>query len=305
MNRLYVLLVVFLQNIVLSFCGCALVYAQQPDSAQVYAKRLRTVAIGSAGLYTGTMLGLGAIWYADKPSTSFHFLNDAGAWLSMDKFGHAYATYQGARTLHAGLRWAGASSQKATLWAVGSSLLAVTSIEIFDGFSEGWGASPSDVVANMSGGLLFGAQQFLWQREKIRFRWSYSNTGYAQYRPNALGSNVLERWLKDYNGQIYWLSASPADFGWQGFPKWLGLAIGYGAEGILGGYENPTQIDGQPVPYFERRRQFYLSLDLFSDQLRTRSKLLNTVFFLASALKVPLPALSFVPQRGLRAHVIP
>jgi hypothetical protein len=42
--------------------------------------------------------------------------------------------------------------------------------------------------------------------------------------------------LKDYNGQTYWLSVNLHSF-YKGskIPKWLNLAIGYGANGMLTG----------------------------------------------------------------------
>jgi hypothetical protein len=46
----------------------------------------------------------------------------------------------------------------------------------------------------------------------------------------------LEQMLKDYNGQTYWLSVNLHSF-YKGskIPKWLNLAIGYGANGMLTG----------------------------------------------------------------------
>ena len=283
---------------ILSLLFITEIHAQNIDTVN-YKKRLETVKIASVAMYGATMAGLGTLWYADQPSSSFHFLNDGGAWLLMDKFGHAYSTYQTGRILQKSLIWAGMNPKKATLWAVGSAFFAISSIEVFDGFSESWGASPTDLLANLSGATLLTIQYFAWGEEKIRFRWSYANSGYAQYRPNALGSNMHERWLKDYNGQVYWLSASPAAFMRKGKPpQWLGLAVGYGANGIIGAYENPQTIDGIKIPTFERRKQFYIGPDLFLDKIKTNSKLLNTLFFLSGGIKLPLPALEYTENRG-------
>jgi len=41
------------------------------------------------------------------------------------------------------------------------------------------------------------------------------------------------------------------------FPKWLNVAVGYGAEGMVGSYYNPSNL-----PHFDRYRQYYLSLDI-------------------------------------------
>jgi hypothetical protein len=59
-------------------------------------------------------------------------------------------------------------------------------------------------------------------------------------RPNVLGENFLQQTLKDYNGQTYWLSINVASFLSDDtrFPKWLNVAVGYGADGLIGGTEN-------------------------------------------------------------------
>ena len=45
--------------------------------------------------------------------------------------------------------------------------------------------------------------------------------------------------LKDYNGQTYWLSANlKSFFPGSNIPPWLNVAIGYGADGMFGGFEN-------------------------------------------------------------------
>lgn len=282
-----------------SFLFLFLSVFSQDTTTVNFQKRLNTVKYTSAGMYGATMLGLGTLWYADEPSSSFHFLNDGGAWLFMDKFGHSYATFQTGRLLRASFMWAGMEHKKATLWAAGSAFAAISSIEVFDGLSESWGASPTDLVANLSGATLLSAQYLLWKEEKIRFKWSYAQSGFPKYRPNALGSNMYERWLKDYNGQVYWLSTSPTSFFKKSkFPEWLGIAIGYSADGIVGAYENPQQIDGVILPVFKRRKQLYLGPDLFLDKIKTRSKFLNTLFFLSSGIRLPLPALELTEGKG-------
>lgn len=274
-------------------------WAQVKIPAALAEQRMKTVKIVGGTAYAVTMASLSVLWYADKPSRAFHILDDGRAWLWMDKCGHAYASYQTARLLQKSLLWAGMRPKKSAFWAAGSAFLAITSIEIFDGFSQDWGASPSDALANLGGSLFFLGQQLRWQEERIYFRWSYTRSGYAKYRPKALGNNTLQRWLKDYNGQVYWLSASPKAFFKQiKFPAWLGLAVGYGAEGIIGAYKNPYQIDGKKIPNFQRNKQFYVSLDVFPDKIKSKSKFLRTLLFVSGAVKFPLPALRYTQNRG-------
>jgi hypothetical protein len=78
--------------------------------------------------------------------------------------------------------------------------------------------------------------ELLWKEQRITPKFSFHTTQYAQYRPNVLGSSLAEQMLKDYNGQTYWLSVNLHSF-YKGskIPKWLNLAIGYGANGMLTG----------------------------------------------------------------------
>ena len=78
------------------------------------------------------------------------------------------------------------------------------------------------------------------------------------------------------------------------FPKWLNLAVGYGAEGMTGAVFNPPYVDGNGWQInFERYRQFYLSFDVDLTRIKTKSKLLNTVFYSIGFLKIPAPSLEF------------
>lgn len=37
-------------------------------------------------------------------------------------------------------------------------------------------------------------------------KYSFHQTKYSQYRPDLLGSNIIENSIKDYNGMTIWLS---------------------------------------------------------------------------------------------------
>ena len=124
-------------------------------------------------------------------------------------------------------------------------------------------------------------------------KFSYHNTDFPKYR-HTLGTNLQERMLKDYNGQTYWLSANIKSFlrKESRFPKWINIAVGYGADGMLGGsYNPPINEEGEILPKFERTRQFYIAPDIDLTKIKTKSKLLNTIFNAFGFIKFPLPAL--------------
>jgi len=260
-------------------------------------KRLTTVIVGGSVIYTGTMIGLSQLWYKDVETTSFHTFDDNQQWLQMDKVGHAVTTYYVGMAGYHALKWSGVSDKKAIWYGGTLGLLLETSVEVMDGFSKEWGFSTGDMIANVSGSGLFIAQQLAWKEQRILMKFSFHTTDYAAKRPNVLGSNLSEQLLKDYNGQTYWLSANIASFlkDDNNFPKWLNVAIGYGAEGMLGGNDNVFETDGivYDYSYIQRNRQFYLSLDIDLTRIKTKSKFANTVLGAFGFIKFPFPAIEF------------
>ena len=68
------------------------------------------------------------------------------------------------------------------------------------------GASSGDLIANTAGSFLAIGQALKWNDQKIQLKYSYSPTKWADVNPEQLGSTYLERLLKDYNGQTYWIT---------------------------------------------------------------------------------------------------
>ena len=156
------------------------------------------------------------------------------------------------------------------------------------------------MAANVFGGGLFAAQQLGWHQQRISFKFSFHKKEYGEAMlnrraDNLFGSSLPERALKDYNGQSYWLSANLQAFLPQSnLPAWLNIAIGYGTEGMFGGRENIGKFsDGTPFNRTDipRYRQWYLSPDIDFTRIKTKSKVLNTAFYLLNGFKFPAPAL--------------
>jgi hypothetical protein len=266
-----------------------------PESDQLHKDRLIGVLTAQGILYAGSITGLYYLWYANYPQSSFHIFNDWDEWLQMDKCGHVMTTYYISHIGYASYRWAGVERKKA-IWFGGLLAFAyMTNIEILDGFSAEWGFSWGDFTANTIGCLLFMGQQFAWDEQRIVMKFSYHSTPYPQYRPDLLGSNLIQQMLKDYNGQSYWLSGNISSFLPKSnhFPKWINVAFGYGAEGMTGASSNPETYNNQPIPPFDRYRQFMLSPDIDLTRIHTRSKALKAVFTLLSFIKIPAPAIEY------------
>jgi hypothetical protein len=282
--------------------------AQQNDTTSfpddtLNRKRLTLITVTGASLYAGSIIGLYSLWYKDYPQSSFHFFNDSQEWLQMDKFAHVTASYYIGLVGYNALRWSGVPEKKAIWYGGMSGFVYLASVEVMDGFSEEWGASPMDLVANTLGTTLFISQQLAWHEQKFVMKYSFHSTTYAQYNPDQLGSTILQQMVKDYNGQTYWLSANISSLGLQQtrFPKWLNIAAGYGAEGMTGGFSNPSEVNGVPIPYSERYRQFYIAPDIDLSRIPVKSKTLKLILNTIGFIKIPMPTVEF-NKNGVKFH---
>ncbi|KAA9356974.1 DUF2279 domain-containing protein [Larkinella humicola] len=265
-----------------------------------YRCRLRNLLIAETVVYGTTIYGLSRAWY-DNPLTNFHFFNDNREWLQIDKVGHMVTAYQIARVSAQAYRWAGLSDRKAAMYAGLTGLIFQTPIEILDGFSPEYGFSVGDMIANMAGPALYTGQYLAWGELRIQPKFSFHNTALAKVRPNLLGSSWNERWLKDYNGQTYWLSINPSTFARRDskLPKWLNIAVGYGIQDMVAA-ETSKSIELGYRPY----RQYFLSLDIDFTRIPTRKKGLKTLFFLLNTLKMPAPTLEYNGRNGFQFHAL-
>ena len=258
------------------------------------ATKLKLLAGGGAVFYAGTLIGLSAIWYKDYNNVGFHTFNDNSEWMQIDKFGHAYTSYMMGKGGYRSLLWAGVDRKKALLIGGSYGFVFLTSVEFIDGHYQQWGFSIGDMCANAFGGALLIGQELLAGDQVLTMKFSYHPTSLAQYRPELLGSGNIERIIKDYNGQTYWFSLNYRSIfkGQSAVPKWLNVAAGYAATGMLGGNSNPTYL-----PHQDRYRRYFLTLDIDFDKIRTRSRTLNSLFFFLNLIKFPLPTLEF-NERG-------
>ncbi len=264
--------------------------------------RRNAVIITEATLGSLTLIGLDQLWYADYPRSKFKTINDADEWLQMDKLGHAFSAYQLGKVGANALRWSGVRQQDQLLYGATLGFTFLTAVEIMDGYSEEWGFSWSDMVANAAGTGLYIGQELLWEEQRIVMKYSFHQTQYASQRPDKLGNGFLEEVLKDYNGQTYWLSANVKSFFKSSkIPGWINVAVGYGGEGMLTGRNE--SIDNLFMNQ-NRQRQFYLSLDVDLTRIKTNSRFLRSMFDIFNTIKVPFPTLEINDKKGLKLHYI-
>jgi len=249
-------------------------------------KKRNILLISEATAYTFALVGLNQMWYADYPKSSFHFINDNGEWLQMDKLGHMTVSYYSGVAGIKAYQWTGMSRKNAIWYGGLTGTFFLTIIEVLDGHSAEWGASSGDLIANSLGSFLAIGQELQWNEQRIQLKYSYKPSGWAEQNPEQLGENYLQRALKDYNGQTYWLSfnmKSLLKIQSVDFPQWLNVAVGHGANGMVSAFQQKEDC--------KRRRQYLLSLDIDLTRIKTKNKTLNSILHTFGFIKFPMPTL--------------
>ena len=254
-------------------------------------KRFVGVTTGIGTVWVGSIIGLSQVWYKDVESTKWHTFNDSGNWLQMDKMGHFYTAHKINQLSTDLYRWTGYNRRKSLWIGTGISLGYQTTIEMFDAYTVEWGFSWGDMLANVLGTSSYLSQELIWHEERIIPKFSYAPTKFASIRPEVLGNTFAQSLLKDYNGQSYWLSASPGTFFKESsFPKWLCFSFGYGANQKLVGSES-SYIDPKTGIEYNEQREFLFSLDVDFSRIPIKRKWLKILVKQLNYLKVPFPTL--------------
>jgi uncharacterized protein YfiM (DUF2279 family) len=266
-------------------------------------RRVKIIAATNIMGYGAAMGALYSTWYKNYPQSNFHAFNDMPEWKGMDKIGHAYGVYAESLASMELWRWTGVSRKKRIWYGGLSGPVYHTVIEVLDGFSSQWGWSWGDVGANFIGSGMMIGQELAWDEQRIQFKFSFHRKTYndptLNLRSNKIfGNSTAERFLKDYNGQTYWLSTNVRSFFPESkWPKWLNIAVGTGAEGMFGANDNIGKDDAGNINFnrtdIKRYRQWYLSPDIDLTKIKTNRKGLKLAFRLLNIVKIPMPALEF------------
>jgi hypothetical protein len=269
-----------------------------PSDSLTKIKHRKTFVLASNAVgYSASMLGMYNLWYKDYDLTSFHFFNDNRDWNQMDKVGHAYSCYYEGVVGIDMLKWAGFSHKTSSILGGSYGFFIQSGVEVLDGFSEAWGASTGDIIANTIGAGLAIGQSLQWDEQRIWMKLSYQPTDFARIRPELLGTSDIERLFKDYNGQTYWLSGNVKSFLKEDskFPAWLNFSIGYGIDGFVSSDDNLFERDGQIIDYthIQQSRQFYFAPDIDLTRIKTDNKALRISFRLLNCIKFPLPGIGY------------
>lgn len=239
------------------------------------------------GIYSASMIGLNEIWYKSHPRSEFHFFDDSKEWMQMDKVGHIYTSWHLTRVGYNYFQSKNLPKNKSLLFGAITSTIMMAPIEWLDGYSTAYGASTSDIIANLSGTLLFAIHKSLNDHNLIKLKYSYWPSQFADERPEVLGENTLTRLIKDYNAQHYWISVDLSKVH-NSIPKWINLAFGYSANGMVHARSEVNSNSG----YFSYR-EYFLALDLDLSNLKYRNQFQKILINTLDMVHIPFPALRF------------
>ncbi|HYE59518.1 MAG TPA: DUF2279 domain-containing protein [Rhodothermales bacterium] len=261
------------------------------------------------------MAGLAGLWYTGE-RVPFHWFSESGdygsgipsyGWLDdwytdaqMDKGGHFVTTWQLTRLAGGYARWSGLSNRRAALAGALFATAFQTQIELLDGFDPLYGASRTDLLANVAGAAVGYVQvahpdRTDWFTAKVSYHPTrFYDRDLTPYPPLTYVGNGI----KDYEGLTYWLVVRPARMGapaW--WPRWLGVSVGYGADGLTG--FAPVCCESDP----NVRRELYLSLDfdVLESERHRLPRVLRPVASVLSVVRFPLPAYE-IGGRGRHWH---
>jgi hypothetical protein len=257
-----------------------------------------SLAIGASA---SSLVGLNSLWYKDYPRSKFHFFNDSKEWMQMDKWGHAFTSYQIGRNFYNTLKTSDSNRNRNIFIGGASGLIYLTGIEILDGKSAQWGFSKSDMLANTIGYFLFASQEYFLRQQFISLKFSYQKSAFADMRPETFGRNFQQRLLKDYNGQTYWLSAplSLNRTNTKRFTQWLCISFGYSIDENLYADNNINSVNN-----FHATREFFFSFDADLNRIEWRRKWMKKIATVINFIKIPSPTIGIRSDGKVKVYPV-
>ena len=298
----------------------------EPADTFHQARFWTSLSIGTAA-YGAMVYGLSNAWYSESEQSSFHLFNDWGEWRHIDKIGHAMTAYNYTSTGFTGARWIGIKRRKAMWTAAAVSFGMQGTIEVLDGFADKWGFSLPDIAFNTLGIGVFVGQELLWEEQRIVMKVSntfpdYPNTvitsvdglhttTLAKRAQDLYGTNGFNKFFKDYNGQVNWMSFNIHSFTKNKnnrIPKWLNIAVGYGANNMYEGFDYSWTEDDTGIRYerdsndLPRYSEIYLSFDIDTARIPIKNRFLKTLISGLNFIKIPSPSLEFNTLGKVKFH---
>lgn len=183
------------------------------------------------GLFAGIFYVQHSLQQSDvwKETGPFHIQEDIQYALWVDKFGHLYGGYSTSYLFTEAFITSGFGWEISNILGSLMGLGYMTYIEILDGYSKGFGFSPTDYYFDIIGSGFFLAQYYFPVLQNFNPKFMYVN-------PKWLGEKDRtphESFIDNYSAQTFWISVNIQNlFGGlvaKYVPEWLELSIGYAA----------------------------------------------------------------------------
>ncbi len=203
-----------------------------------HAKPVNIAIVG--GIYAAIFYAQHSVQQSDvwKETGPFHFYEDIQYALWVDKFGHFYGGYSTSYVFTEGLITSGLSWEMSNIIGSVLGLGYMSYIEVLDGYSKGFGFSPSDFYADVLGSGFFLAQYYFPILQNFNPKFMYVNPDWVDEKHRV----PHESFIDDYSTQTFWMTINIQNlFGGvvkEYVPDWLELAIGYTAYSLCDPY-NP------------------------------------------------------------------
>ena len=218
-----------------------------PDSIFIYANQPRYTMTGElpylksdprfinilvlTGIFGGLFYAQHSAQQSDvwKETGAFHFQEDIQYALWVDKFGHFYGGYSTSYLFTEAFITSGFGWELSNILGSVMGLGYMTYIEVLDGYSKGFGFSPTDYYSDIFGAGFYLAQYYVPVLQNFNPKFMYVN-------PKWIGEKDRqphESFIDNYSAQTFWMSINIQNlFGGvvaKYVPEWLELSIGYAA----------------------------------------------------------------------------
>ncbi|MGE3800870.1 MAG: DUF2279 domain-containing protein [Candidatus Kapaibacterium sp.] len=255
--------------------------SSEADTSNINPARLAIVAGLSAGGFVVGHIILNNLWWKGEQSP-FHFTwrDDWVYALGADKLGHFYTPYVGTDIYRQAFEWGGMSQRGSLHWGAALASGYTTYIEVRDGFSEEWGFSLWDFIANNLGVGWRVAEYYEPWLQNIRWKVSFDPS-------DAYKSGAYSAIIDDYESTYHWGSLNVNEMlpqEWQRWwPDWINIAVGHSVKGV-------RAYDGSG------NHELYLSLDWNTEGLPGDGSFWNWLKRIANYYHLPAPAVRIAPN---------
>ncbi len=263
-----------------SFSSSSQIDSSFDTTSQINYTRLSIVG----GLLLGGMTAIHIFeqngWWKNN-RTSFHFREDLRYSQNVDKAGHFYGASAMAFVISKSIETCNVLEENALFIGCGGGLLFQTFLEVEDGFSR-WGFDRVDFSADVGGAAYPILQYYIPVFKNFNIKYSYHPVNFN--KPGTASYPGQKRLISDdYEGQTLWLSVKMKNLIPKSiqplWPKWLGIAVGYGVRDIDTNHDYPV---------------FFLAPDLdFSNIIPHDTWFLRTLGEALDHFHFPLPAVRF------------